>query len=115
MDELEHSVDDPLWCGQRPKMTCRWVKNKWGGAKHPFERHGGTVLVGPIPRNLQALIAAVLPTVLDGDIQFVYQDVPNSSIHCSYAGGLNAGSEMIAARRGEALKIHAGYDRLISL
>jgi hypothetical protein len=30
-------------------------------------------------------------------------------------GGLNAGSEMIAARRGEALKIHAGYDRLISL
>jgi hypothetical protein len=31
------------------------------------------------------------------------------------AGGLNAGSEMIAARRGEALKIHAGYDRLISL
>jgi hypothetical protein len=30
-------------------------------------------------------------------------------------GGLSAGSEMIAARRGEALKIHAGYDRLISL
>jgi hypothetical protein len=30
-------------------------------------------------------------------------------------GGLNAGSEMIAARRGEALKIDAGYDRLISL
>jgi hypothetical protein len=82
MDELEHSADDPLGCGQRPKMTCRWVKNKWGGAKHPFERHGGTVLVGPIHRNLQALIAAVLPTVLDGAIQFVYQDVPNSSIRC---------------------------------
>jgi len=31
------------------------------------------------------------------------------------AGGLNAGREMIASRRGEALKIHAGYDRLISL
>jgi hypothetical protein len=31
------------------------------------------------------------------------------------AGGLNAGSEMITARRGEALKIHAGYDKLISL
>jgi hypothetical protein len=30
-------------------------------------------------------------------------------------GGLNAGSEMIAARCGEALKIDAGYDRLISL
>ena len=42
MDELEHSADDPLCCGKRPKMTCRWVKNKWGGTKHPFGRQGGT-------------------------------------------------------------------------